>query len=142
MTASRLQVQSIGRNLYFLHWQLQNDSHDHLQHPELKTQTMADQQLPNIGSAPNAAADARKNPCLVVTANHTIRMDEAPIAEPGEDEVLIHVRTTGICGSDLHFWKHGGIGSLTVDGDCILGHEAAGVVLAKGSGVDHLEIGM
>jgi L-iditol 2-dehydrogenase len=69
-------------------------------------------------------------------------MDEAPIAEPGEGEVLVHVRTTGICGSDLHFWKHGGIGSLTVDGDCILGHEAAGVVLAKGSGVDHLEIGM
>jgi hypothetical protein len=108
-----------------------------------KKQAMADQQqLSNPASAPHVAADPRKNPCLVVTADHTIRMDEAPIAEPGEGEVLIHVRTTGICGSDLHFWKHGGIGSLTVDGDCILGHEAAGVVMAKGSGVDHLEIGV
>jgi L-iditol 2-dehydrogenase len=68
-------------------------------------------------------------------------MEEAPILEPGVGEVLLHVRATGICGSDLHFWKHGAIGSLTVDGDCILGHEAAGVVLKKGSGVEHLEIG-
>lgn len=31
--------------------------------------------------------------------------------------------------SDIHFWRHGRIGSLVVEGDCILGHEAAGVVL-------------
>jgi L-iditol 2-dehydrogenase len=31
--------------------------------------------------------------------------------------------------SDIHFWKRGAIGSLTVDGDCTLGHEAAGVIL-------------
>ncbi|EXA31512.1 alcohol dehydrogenase [Fusarium oxysporum f. sp. pisi HDV247] len=90
----------------------------------------------------SAAAKADQlNPCLTVTADHRIKMEEAPILEPGVGEVLLHVRATGICGSDLHFWKHGAIGSLTVDGDCILGHEAAGVVLARGPGVDNLEIG-
>lgn len=42
----------------------------------------------------------------------------------------------------MHFWKAGRIGSLTVEGDCILGHEAAGVVLKLGDGVGGLQIGM
>lgn len=44
--------------------------------------------------------------------------------------------------SDMHFWKAGRIGSLVVEGDCILGHEAAGVVLKLGDGVSNLQIGM
>ena len=44
--------------------------------------------------------------------------------------------------SDMHFWKAGRIGSLVVEGDCILGHEAAGVVLKLGDGVKDLQIGM
>jgi len=43
--------------------------------------------------------------------------------------------------SDIHFWKRGGIGPLTVDGDCILGHEAAGIVLDVGDGVTKLQKG-
>ncbi|OJD35933.1 alcohol dehydrogenase [Diplodia corticola] len=70
------------------------------------------------------------NPSLKVTADHRIEMEEAPIPEPGPGEVLIHIKATGVCGSDIHFWKRGRIGALTIDGDCILGHEAAGVVLA------------
>ncbi|CAG9949048.1 unnamed protein product [Clonostachys rosea f. rosea IK726] len=49
----------------------------------------------------------------------------SPIHEPGPGEVLLHIKVTGICGSDVHFWKHGRIGDLTIDGDCILGHEPA-----------------
>jgi hypothetical protein len=48
------------------------------------------------------------------------------------------------CGrsrSDIHFWKRGRIGSLVVEGDCILGHEAAGVVLECGEGVTSLKPG-
>jgi NADPH:quinone reductase-like Zn-dependent oxidoreductase len=44
--------------------------------------------------------------------------------------------------SDIHFWKTGRIGSLVVEGDCILGHEAAGVVLQVGEGVTNLKSGM
>lgn len=43
--------------------------------------------------------------------------------------------------SDIHFWKSGRIGSLVVEGDCILGHEAAGVVLVCGSAVTDFELG-
>lgn len=37
--------------------------------------------------------------------------------------------------SDVHFWKHGKIGTLVFEGDCIIGHEAAGVVIRCGEGV-------
>jgi L-iditol 2-dehydrogenase len=43
--------------------------------------------------------------------------------------------------SDIHFWKSGKIGSLVVDGDCILGHEGAGVVLEVGSDVKNIKKG-
>ncbi|KAF4313756.1 Sorbitol dehydrogenase [Botryosphaeria dothidea] len=78
------------------------------------------------------------NPSLQVTADHRIKLEEAPIQEPGPGEVLIHVKTTGICGSDIHFWHRGRIGTLTIDGDCILGHEASGVVLRAHPTVTHL----
>jgi hypothetical protein len=43
--------------------------------------------------------------------------------------------------SDIHFWKTGRIGPLIVESDCILGHEAAGIVLKVGEGVDELVVG-
>lgn len=58
-----------------------------------------------------------------------------------EGEVTIGVRSTGICGSDVHFWKHGRIGPMVVEDKFILGHESAGVVLAVHPSVTHLKIG-
>ncbi|RCI16868.1 hypothetical protein L249_2519 [Ophiocordyceps polyrhachis-furcata BCC 54312] len=81
------------------------------------------------------------NPSLVVSADGRVRLEDAPIRDPGPDDVLLHVRATGICGSDIHFWHHGRIGDITVDGDCILGHEAAAVVVSVGSKVKHLAKG-
>lgn len=81
------------------------------------------------------------NPSLQVTADHQLKAVEAPVYAPGPDEVLVHVKTTGICGSDVHFWKSGRIGSLVVEGDCILGHEGTGVVVRCGQGVTNLKPG-
>jgi len=39
-----------------------------------------------------------KNPSLQVTADHKIKMVEAPILRPGPKDVLLHVKVTGICG--------------------------------------------
>ncbi|EHK27096.1 uncharacterized protein TRIVIDRAFT_33625 [Trichoderma virens Gv29-8] len=78
------------------------------------------------------------NPSLQATADHNLKLVEAPVLEPKRGEVLLHVKATGICGSDVHFWKSGRIGSLVFEGDCILGHEAAGVVLKCGEGVTNL----
>jgi hypothetical protein len=39
-----------------------------------------------------------KNPSLQVTADHKIKMVDAPISKPGRGEVLLHIKATGICG--------------------------------------------
>ncbi|KAK9312416.1 chaperonin 10-like protein [Lipomyces starkeyi] len=81
------------------------------------------------------------NPALKVTADHKIRMEDSAILRPGKGEVLIHVKATGICGSDVHFWKTGAIGELKVLGDFILGHEGAGLVIEVGEGVTNVNVG-
>lgn len=81
------------------------------------------------------------NPSLQVTADHRLKSVEAPVYGPGQGEVLVHIKATGICGSDIHFWKTGRIGSLVFEGDCIIGHEASGIVLQCGEGVSHLRPG-
>ncbi|KAI5923938.1 alcohol dehydrogenase [Camillea tinctor] len=81
------------------------------------------------------------NPSIQVTADHQVKMVEAPVEEPGHGQVLLHIKATGICGSDIHFWKTGKIGTLVFEGDCIIGHEAAGIVLKVGEGVEGLQVG-
>ncbi|RAH69165.1 putative alcohol dehydrogenase [Aspergillus aculeatinus CBS 121060] len=75
------------------------------------------------------------NPSLQVTADHKLKYVPAPVYAPQRGEVLLHIKATGICGSDIHFWKTGRIGELVFEGDCVIGHEAAGVVLKCGEGV-------
>ncbi|KAL2208957.1 GroES-like protein [Sarocladium strictum] len=81
------------------------------------------------------------NPSLQVTADHQLKAVEAPVFAPKAGEVLLHIKATGVCGSDVHFWKTGRIGSLVFEGDCIIGHEAAGVVIQCGEGVTNLKPG-
>ncbi|GFF91777.1 L-arabinitol 4-dehydrogenase [Aspergillus udagawae] len=59
--------------------------------------------------------------------------------KPGE--VTIEVRSTGICGSDVHFWHAGCIGPMIVEGDHILGHESAGQVIAVAPDVTSVKPG-
>ena len=50
----------------------------------------------------------------------------APIVK--DTEVLVAVKKTGICGSDVHYLVHGRIGDFVVENPMVLGHESAGVV--------------
>lgn len=61
--------------------------------------------------------------------------------QPGDDDVLIKIHSVGICGSDVHYYQHGRIGPFVVKAPMVLGHEAAGVVLAVGKNVRHLQQG-
>ena len=61
-----------------------------------------------------------------------------PVLQP--DEALVEVKAVGICGSDLHVYRHGGFGDFVVD-DLVQGHEPAGVVIETGSTVRHLKAG-
>jgi L-iditol 2-dehydrogenase len=73
---------------------------------------------------------------VVQHAPEELRLEERPMPRPGRGEVLVRVRAAGICGSDLHFWKHAVYGE-----GVILGHEIAGEVASLGEGVRQLQLG-
>lgn len=71
-----------------------------------------------------------------------IRMREIPDPVIANDtDVLIKMKTLGVCGSDVHYFKHGKIGSQVVQFPFALGHEGSGKVVAIGKGVKHLKTG-
>ncbi|KAF3024948.1 hypothetical protein E8E14_013499 [Neopestalotiopsis sp. 37M] len=80
---------------------------------------------------------SRKPENLGVWTNpkHELHLQSGPIPTLSEGQCLVHVRATGICGSDVHFWKKGHIGDMVVTGENGLGHESSGVVIDVGPGV-------
>jgi D-xylulose reductase len=56
----------------------------------------------------------------------------------GPRDVRIRIARVGICGSDVHYFKHGRIGPFVVSAPMVLGHEAAGVIVEVGDEVKNL----
>lgn len=77
----------------------------------------------------------------VLVSQDTIELQERPVPRPAPGEVLIRVRSVGVCGSDVHYFREGRIGSMVVESPLILGHEVSGVVAAVGEGVDISRVG-
>lgn len=75
-------------------------------------------------------------------APRDMRLDDAPKPEPGPGEILVRVRAVGVCGSDVHYYVDGRIGSDVPSFPYILGHEFAGEVAALGPGVAGPPVGM
>ncbi|THY88685.1 sorbitol dehydrogenase-like protein [Aureobasidium pullulans] len=99
------------------------------------TQTLTKPTLSNIGVYTNPAHDlwvAEAEPSLE-------QVQSGEKLAPGE--VTVAVKSTGICGSDVHFWHAGCIGPMIVEDDHILGHESAGVVVAVHDNVKSLKVG-
>lgn len=67
--------------------------------------------------------------------------EERPIPVPGDNEILVKIDCVGICGSDMHYYENGKIGSYIVDPPFVLGHESGGVVVEIGKDVKHLNVG-
>ena len=78
---------------------------------------------------------AAKTDALVVHARHDLRLEHVAVPELGADQVAVHVAWGGICGSDLHYVHHGGVGASVLREPMVLGHEASGIVSQVGSGV-------
>ena len=63
------------------------------------------------------------------------RLEEVSTPEPGADEVLIQVHTTGICGTDLHIYKWDEWAQTTIPVPMTVGHEFSGYIAGVGSNV-------
>ena len=61
-----------------------------------------------------------------------LRLADVPVPERGPEEVLLKVRAVGVCGSDLHHYLEGAIGSTRATEPFILGHEFAAEVVEGG----------
>lgn len=71
----------------------------------------------------------------VLVAPRTLEIQERPMPLPKPGEVRIRVAAVGVCGSDVHYFEHGRIGTQVVQYPTLLGHEPAGIVDAVGGGV-------
>lgn len=71
-----------------------------------------------------------------------VSFEDRPVKPLGNDhEVRVHIKQTGICGSDVHYWQRGRIGEYILKSPIVLGHESAGTVVAIGTAVKSLKIG-
>ena len=70
-----------------------------------------------------------------------LRLEEKSLAFPDPTELQIAIKTTGLCGSDLHYYQHYRNGDIQVKEPLCLGHESAGVVVEIGSQVSGFEVG-
>ncbi|HEY4836763.1 MAG TPA: L-idonate 5-dehydrogenase, partial [Bradyrhizobium sp.] len=79
---------------------------------------------------------------VVIHAPKDLRIDNVPDPAPGANEVRVKIAAGGICGSDLHYYHHGGFGTVRIREPMALGHEISGTIAAVGSGVSHLSLGL
>ncbi|NOG68787.1 L-idonate 5-dehydrogenase [Roseicella sp. DB1501] len=88
-------------------------------------------------AAEAATGGASGGRAVVIHAPRDLRIETRPAGAPGPGEVRIRIRAGGICGSDLHYYQHGGFGAVRLREPMVLGHEVAGVVEAVGEGMTH-----
>ena len=78
---------------------------------------------------------------IVAHGPKDLRIEDRELPTPGPGEVLIKMKSGGICGSDLHYYQHGGFGTVRLREPMILGHEVAGEIEALGDGISNLSPG-
>ncbi len=66
---------------------------------------------------------------------------DAPVPEVGPNDVLIKIKKSSICGTDVHIYKWDNWAQKNVPVPLVVGHEYVGTVAATGSEVKHLDIG-
>jgi L-idonate 5-dehydrogenase len=78
---------------------------------------------------------------LVIHSAGDLRVEDVPTPPVLANQLRVRVRFGGICGSDLHYFQHGGFGTVRVTEPMVLGHEVAGVVEEVGPGTAGFAIG-
>ncbi|MCK9509195.1 MAG: L-threonine 3-dehydrogenase [Pigmentiphaga sp.] len=70
-----------------------------------------------------------------------IWMEDMPIPQAGINDVLVKIKKTAICGTDLHIYKWDDWSQRTIKTPMIIGHEYVGEIVDKGRGVKNLKVG-
>ncbi|KAJ5180780.1 hypothetical protein N7492_003990 [Penicillium capsulatum] len=88
------------------------------------------------------ATATAQNLSFILEGIHKVKYEDRPVPQlKNPHDVLINVKYTGICGSDVHYWEHGAIGSFVVKDPMVLGHESAGIISQVGSAVTSVKVG-
>ena len=78
---------------------------------------------------------------IVIHAARDLRIEDRPEEAPGPGQLRLRLATGGVCGSDLHYYNHGGFGAVRLKEPMILGHEISATVEAIGPGVEGFDPG-
>lgn len=78
---------------------------------------------------------------VTIHSARDLRIEETEAGDPGDGQVRITMAAGGICGSDLHYYNHGGFGTVRLREPMVLGHEVSGHVEAVGPGVSQVKQG-
>ena len=70
-----------------------------------------------------------------------IWMEDVPMPKVGVNDVLIKIKKTAICGTDLHIYKWDAWSQATIKTPMTIGHEYVGTIVDKGSGVKNIQVG-
>ena len=78
---------------------------------------------------------------IVCHAPEDLRLDTFDADAMGAHQLQVDVAYGGICGSDLHYYHHGGFGTVRIKEPMVLGHEVSGIVRVVGSAVQNFKAG-
>jgi len=84
---------------------------------------------------------AKDNLTAVLHGIEDLRLEQRPIPEISDNDVLLEMDCVGICGSDVHYLTKGRIGDFIVTAPMVIGHEASGIVAKLGKNVNTLAVG-
>ncbi|ANY82794.1 L-idonate 5-dehydrogenase (plasmid) [Microvirga ossetica] len=79
---------------------------------------------------------------VIIHGPKDLRVEEVTVPPLGPHDVRVRIEAGGICGSDLHYYNHGGFGTVRVQEPMALGHEIAGTIDEVGSDVSLVSRGM
>ena len=83
-----------------------------------------------------------KTRACVIHGKGDVRIETREIGDVGRRQVRVRIGAGGLCGSDIHYFWDGGIGSIRISEPMILGHEVAGTVEAVGAEVTNVNRGI
>ncbi|OQN96307.1 putative D-xylulose reductase A [Cryoendolithus antarcticus] len=96
----------------------------------------------SLSTTVSRSCAAHNNLSFVLEKQDHVKFEDRPIPTIQDaHDVIVNVKYTGICGSDVHYWTHGAIGNFVVRAPMVLGHESSGIVEQVGDKVKNLKVG-